>query len=300
MTSNPPDVALNAVMPIRRDLKFDLDGSKINDWHYLGRVTTQLINGLSIMFPIGERFFITSVRNFRDEIDDPKLLEAVRAFIGQEAMHGREHEAFNQLMEDAGLPADELEKEVGRLLGFFQKYSTKKFQLGGTIALEHFTAILADALLSNDQLLGDSDAEYAALLRWHALEETEHKSVAFDVWNKVAGRGLFSYASRQASFVLSTVLILYMMIRFQRELLDAAPPAKDKDVRRKGARGYYDFLFGKQPGILRMVGKQWLDYFRPGFHPWDHDNREYLQQLPEIAAAYAAMLPMPTNEKQAS
>lgn len=86
------------IMPIRRNLKFHVPDEKVLNWHSWGPTVTQFFNTLSLFFPEGERFFINSVRKYRDRIDDPELQEAVRAFIGQEAMHGREHEDYNQKM----------------------------------------------------------------------------------------------------------------------------------------------------------------------------------------------------------
>jgi len=282
----------NLTAPIRRDFRFNLKGNRINDWHYLGSSTTQLINGLSLMFPIGERFFITSVRHYRDQIDDPKTLAAIKAFIGQEAMHGREHEAYNALLQEAGLPAVELEAEIGRLLGWFQKHTSPRVQLAGTMALEHYTAMLADVLLSEPSTMGDSEKEYVALLRWHALEETEHKAVAMDTWNAVFKPTLGGYLIRTSTMLLATALLMYKSIRFQRKLMKAAGQAEINSVSHVGKwRAYWSFLFGDSPGFLRMVAKPWLDYFRPGFHPWDHDNRHFLAQLEEIETAYLEMMP---------
>ena len=56
-------------------------------------------------------------------------------------------------------------------------------RLAATVALEHLTAILAAALLDGRSgSLAGADPRVAELWRWHAVEETEHKSVAFDVY----------------------------------------------------------------------------------------------------------------------
>lgn len=163
------------IMPIRRNLKFHVPDEKVLNWHSWGPTVTQFFNTLSLFFPEGERFFINSVRKYRDRIDDPELQEAVRAFIGQEAMHGREHEDYNQKMVEAGLPVDTQEAIVSKLLDVISKYTPNALQLSATVALEHLTAILADILLREPDLIDDSDESYQRLWHWHALEETEQR-----------------------------------------------------------------------------------------------------------------------------
>ena len=175
------------MIPIRRDVRCSLPAERIRDWHSRGPPVTHFFNALSIFFPVGERFFIASIRNYRDQVTDAQLKEAVTAFIGQEAMHGREHERYNRLLKDDGMPVSALERSVAWALGAAQKLMPKSWQLATTLALEHHTAILADRLLSRPDLLQDSEPAFARLWRWHALEETEHKGVAFDVWNEVVG-----------------------------------------------------------------------------------------------------------------
>ena len=155
---------------------------------------------------MGERFFINSVRAYRDQITDPELKKAVTAFIGQEAMHGREHEEYNSALFAVAPIAPKFEKLVESILNSLSKHAPKAFSLSGTIALEHFTALLADGVLSDSRVSGGADPDYAALWVWHSLEETEHKAVAFDVYEAVMGKGVGAYALRSTGLVLATVL----------------------------------------------------------------------------------------------
>jgi predicted metal-dependent hydrolase len=100
------------MMPVRRDLRFNLPQERACDWHVQGSHVTHFFNALSLLFPAGERFFMDSVRNYRDQIDDPVLKKQVLGFIGQEAMHTREHVEYNDLLQEAGLPAH---GDAGRL-----------------------------------------------------------------------------------------------------------------------------------------------------------------------------------------
>ncbi|MFT6593392.1 MAG: putative metal-dependent hydrolase, partial [Zhongshania sp.] len=192
------------VQPVRRNLEFHLPKDRIGDWHAGGAHIAHFFNALSIFFPDGERFFIDSVRHYRDRIQDPELKESVRGFIGQEAMHGREHEEYNDALVEKGMPADRYGRIVIRLLKFFTRFTPKSAQLAGTIALEHLTAILANMVLSEPRSLAGSEPRYAAIWKWHALEETEHKAVAYDVYQQVLGGGLSGYLHRCTALLTAT------------------------------------------------------------------------------------------------
>jgi uncharacterized protein len=267
------------MMPIRRDVHFGLPTERIHNWHAKGRSVSHFFNALSVFFPIGERFFIASVRNYRDRIADPQLQEAVTAFIGQEAMHGREHERYNRLLQDSGMPASVLERVVGVALGAAQKLTPKSWQLATTLALEHHTAILADRLLSRPELLQGSDPAFARLWRWHALEETEHKAVAFDVWNEAVGQGrAVQHLVRGVTMVTTTLAFWGLIAAFSVCMIET-----DARTRRepRGYRVLTDFLLGPD-GMYRKTLPAWLNYFRRSFHPWRHDNRHLLAQVDSI------------------
>jgi predicted metal-dependent hydrolase len=264
------------VLPTRRNLKFKLRPERALDWHQDGLNVSQFLNTMSLFFPVGERFFIDSVRAFRDQVDDPELEEAVKAFIGQEAMHGREHEEYNEAIAAQGVPIETQEKFVDNLLRFLQRTTPRAFQLSATVALEHLTAILADGLLNLPEIMDGADEDYKALWNWHALEETEHKSVAFDVYRTVMGDDSDpgSYALRSSALVLATGIFFALFIpyylhnvRIQGGLFSV-----------QGWRSVWRHTWGRK-GIFRFMTPNWLDWFRPGFHPWDHDNQHFLEQI---------------------
>jgi len=263
------------MIPTRRDFKFKLPKDRALDWHNEGRHVTAFLNTLSVFFPVGERFFIAAVRNYRDQIQDPELQRAVTAFIGQEAMHGREHEDYNELLAEAGLPVVRQEQEIKALLDWVQKHLPQSTQLSATIALEHFTAFLADRVLSDERVVGKGDPAFAKLWNWHALEETEHKAVAFDVWKAVFKPSVRSYAARTSGLLLASIIFLALVAKNYRENITADPKAGNH---LKGLAALGKMLF-VSPGVFSKSVIPWLDYFKPGFHPWDHQNAHYLQQL---------------------
>jgi predicted metal-dependent hydrolase len=263
-------------MPVRRDVHPHLPPERISDWHERGRHVTHFINALSIFFPAGERFFMDSVRNYRDQVKDPELSRAIAGFIGQEAMHTREHILYNRLMEDAGLPAAPLDRAVWKLLDVLRKILPKSWQLAHTIALEHYTAMLAGGLLRDPRHMGAaSQTGYRQVWTWHALEETEHKAVAYDVWNTVMKPGPYRYLLRTFTMLTTTVTFWAMVIVFHLALVMG-----DRDCRNKltGFGSVLRFLWAS-PGVLTKMIPEWLGYFRPGFHPWDDDNRAELARI---------------------
>ena len=259
------------VDPVRRNVKFGLPQEKALTWNDEGLHVTQFFNTLSIFFPAGERFFIQSVRNYREEITDPHLKEQISAFIGQEGFHTREHEAYNEALVAAGMPIGQLDAIVVNLLEAVKKMP-RSFQLAATVALEHLTAVLGDMLLSNPQLLEGADERYAAIWKWHAIEETEHKAVCFDAYEQVLGKGVNAYVQRTAAFVIANALFWSLFLPFYAAMLSRSGGV----TKIGGWLKLGNILLGK-PGIMRRMLPDWADFFRPGFHPWMHDNRQFLE-----------------------
>jgi hypothetical protein len=267
------------VMPQRRDLAFSLPADRITDWNDGSVHLSQFMNTLSIFFPEGERMFIDAVRAYRDRITDPELQKAVTAFIGQEAMHGREHDEYNEALYAAVPEARDMERTVSRLLDTLKKRTPVAWRLSATIALEHYTAIMADGLLRDPRILEHAEPRFAKIWTWHALEETEHKAVAFDVWDRVMGRGPASYALRAAAMLVATAIFWPLVVSFYLRILRAEGRLTDV----KGWRTLFRYTFG-EIGHLRKLILPWAEYFRPRFHPWERDNSHFLERIDALVA----------------
>ncbi len=256
----------------RRDLHFTLDDVDLKSWNPHGRHVSQFLNALSVVFPEGEKFFIESARHFKGQIRDPQLLEDLQGFIGQEAMHGREHRVYNQRLGAMGYDVDKLERDSMRLLRATAGRNPLN-KLAATCALEHFTAVLADVLLRHPELIPESaHAELRALWMWHAVEENEHKAVCYDVYQTVA-RGPAAYLRRTTMMAKVTVLFWTRIFQNQAHLLR-------RDGIQNDWRGWLQFarFAFTTPGGLRHAIKPYLDYYKPNFHPWQHDNRARLAE----------------------
>ncbi len=266
-----------SVLPVRRNLKFYLPAEKIDSWNPQGAHWTQFFNTLSIFFPVGENFFIKSVRNYRNDIIDKELQKTVSAFIGQEAFHSREHVEYNQAMMDAGIPVAEMEATVVKLLGWVQDSLPNSMQLAATVALEHLTAMLANLLLEDDRFIKDSDPHFLAIWKWHAMEETEHKGVVFDVYNEVVGTDSYAYSLRCFAFLVANLIFWSLFYRYYFKVMKSRGEHKN-------LRGWMTSLrnqFGKG-GVFPSMFGEWLSFFRPDFHPWQHNNLYVLDEAESL------------------
>lgn len=266
-----PESSLSVPPVIQRDIAFEFADVDWQHWHPGGPHVSHFFNGMSAFFPEGERFFIESVRHYRDRLSNPSLLEDVRGFIGQEAMHGREHRAYNAALAAAGYDTPRLEARAVRLLDRARRWLTRPHQLAITICLEHYTAIMAEALLSDPRVLEGADPRLTALWRWHAIEETEHKAVAFDVFRTVMP-GVRGY-------LLRCVVMLVVTVRFWLQTLLNHLHFLRRDGLLGDGRGWWRLLKFQlvSPGPLRRIVLPWLAWFRPGFHPWQQDNRAHVE-----------------------
>lgn len=268
------------IPPRRMDFVFADDTKRY--WYKDSPFLTTFWTTLSTLFPEGETFFVDSVRNYRSQISDPLLKAQVSGFIGQEAMHSKEHKAFNDLAEKHGYPANNLDKELGAILRLARKILPKKHQLAITVALEHYTAILAEQLLRDPAHQANiQDPEALKLWMWHALEENEHKIVAYDVYNLIGG----GYFTRVLTMLIVTLFFFAVvgsghirMLWADRKLFDIAGNLK----------GIW-FLWGWK-GLFPKLLPQYLDFFRPGFHPNDHDTVQLLDDWREKMLGAGGML----------
>lgn len=273
----PADLAITP-----RNLRFGRDEVRGRWWLGGDAVATAWHNALSASFPAGEAFFIETVRRFRDQVP-AELAAQIDQFVKQESHHTREHVAFNRQVTGAGYDIAAIDKRIADSL--VQARTTHPVaQLLVTVSLEHFTAIFAHAMLARGgrQFEGASP-EARAMWTWHAIEEIEHKGVAFDTYMHIT-RSL-KPAKRWAirSLVFFRVSRNFIANRVNDAL---ALLAQDGITGWRAKARLWWYLLGT-PGVLRQVALPWASYFRPGFHPWDHDDRAL------IAAHEAAMAPVP-------
>ena len=250
-----------------RDRRFARGESTPRWWHGGRPHATALYNALSATFPVGEAFFVESVRKFRDGADD-RLAEDIRNFTTQEVVHSREHLAFNRRAADAGYDLSKLDERVEQRLALTRSRPPIA-SLAATMALEHFTAILAHQLLANPRHLDGADPATARLWRWHAVEEIEHKGVAYDTWLHATRDW-----ARSRRWKVKAKVMLYITRNF---IVDRTAGALDllRQDGITGVRAWAPLLWTMwvRPAMLRKIAGAWAAYFAPGFHPWNVDDR---------------------------
>ena len=256
-----------------RDLKVDRNTRNARWWHGGDPVATAYFNALSAAFPQGETFFIESVRRYRDSVHEP-LRQQIAAFVQQEAMHTREHVVFNKLLRTAGYDLTAMDAETRRRVDEARN-RPHLVQLALTVALEHFTAIMAHSLLTEREPLPGAPEEVVRLWQWHAIEEIEHKAVAYDTYLAVTQHmlGLRRWALR--CHVMALVSVQFWYSNFQR-MADF--------FRQDGMNTPHTwwrvakYLLVK-PGMMRRIFWDYLRFFGPGFHPWHRDDRKLIARI---------------------
>ncbi len=234
---------------------------------------SHFFNAISSMFPEGERFFIRSVRHYADDLCNPQLREQVRAFVQQEAQHFKEHDNHAALLSAQGFGVlARLNQIAASGLNWTSKHMPR-FALASTIATEHITAVFADRVLHRSDLwLQPMVPEMRQLWRWHAIEETEHKAVAYDVYQECLGQGGSSglWLRRLA---MGQVLVAFFVETFVRHSLLLI---KDRQCSPRVLRRGLGKLWGRQ-GLIRSFHPEIWRFFRADFHPWQRNNSKLLE-----------------------
>ena len=250
-----------------------------------------LVAALSGLFPDGEEMFIEAVKHYRDQVTDPDLRRQVNAFIGQEVTHGREHRRLNERLAELGYRSKMVEeslqrdevitpgmmriikvatrfgplRDVGRQIQEDERYEPEPIMLLAlTAALEHYTATLAEMLLSEPDLQRRfADERFFRMWAWHAIEECEHKAVAFDVYRAVGGdEGTRRKAMRMATLTLAFIAGYHTV----------AGALRDRRSYRRGALLRSVWRNRNNPLFSRRLRQRLADYHRPDFHPLQHDT----------------------------
>lgn len=268
-----------ASFPVRR-MAFEFD--QVPEYWMQGSAgLTHFMTALSALFPAGEKFFIDSVRAVRYHPaikDNQELQKEISAFIGQEAMHTQEHVGFNASAQKYGHDVECLDRYTDKVIQGARKVfagvgkpfgiTQEMVDLTATTALEHFTATIATQLLRNSHIQElMSDDTMKTMWLWHAIEENEHKAVAYDVFEGVFGQGTKAYLLRTSSLVAAMLTLFVVQNYFLFRLLK-----EDKQLNLEALKAIYTYAYSPSKGIITGMGREMLAYFRPGFHPNDLDT----------------------------
>lgn len=270
-----------------RNVQFNFDKVQ-KHWILNSAIATHFVNSMHIVFPEGEKFFVRSVRRFAKDIKDETLKKEINSFCGQEGIHAREHQRFWEVMQEQGLEPEKFASFL-KVTAFSGKYSIEnmvrntlnkvqpqlgdKMALSITTALEHYTAILANALFHEPIATNDNIApQMLELLHWHASEEIEHKAVCFDVLKQVDD----SYLIRVSGMGFATLMLWGYILSGQVYFL---VKDKDKNIIQMPVEAYMllkTVVFGE---IGKNLSRHLLEYFKKDFHPDDIDDRHLIEKF---------------------
>lgn len=264
--------------------RMDFDMSQLQTKYFFrgNPILSTLMYALSASFPSGERFFIDSVRHYQKDIKDPALLAQIRGFIGQEAHHSRIHEDFNAQAETLGMAMERIEKRFKKRIDTARRRLDPGRQLAITAALEHVTATLAQWTLENPEAGlggGENHSPLREMLVWHAMEEIEHKAVAFDVYRATVNQ------EKQRIMVAKIVFRTFWIQMAIAQLILLWRDRKIPSLQH--IREAWGFMWGKG-GFRRWSAPEFKRYLEPGFHPNDIDQNYLIEQwhenYPEVAS----------------
>mgnify|MGYP003450125388 FL=1 len=248
---------------VRKNLNFKLDEIP-RFWFGGDPFKTRMFDALSLTFPDGERYFIESVRLFRDKIKDPELQLRVADFIRQEAQHGIAHDKMNQVMRDQGMPVDQFLQMLNKIFKLELKNRSPQYNIAMTAAAEHLTALMAETFYSQKDTLREAHPYVRALLAWHAIEEMEHRDVAFDVMQQV---GEVPELTRKFTLAFTTVMMLGFTT-YRANVMLKYDGFSRLERFKLTVQGIPWFL--GRDGMLTKMKSQYLDWFKPDFHPSQH------------------------------
>ena len=236
--------------------------------HYFANspVMSHLLTALSSTFPIGEQFFVHSVRNVRDKVQDENLQAQIAAFIGQEVMHSKAHAEFNAAWRSEDYNLDRFQAWLARKDDYVKNLHPK-IQLAITCAFEHFTALLGGYILRHPEVLATLDEDAAKLWVWHAIEEIEHRAVAFDVYQTVYGDDKIRRMIMRSVTTGFASLTFYSATRLF--LQD-----KKKSLPKIGGNIFGFYLLGK---MFLQLAPEYLAYFKTDFHPSEIDYTKLIR-----------------------
>lgn len=265
-----------------RKVNFKFEKPFPKHWYNDNPIATHFMNAQHLAFPDGEKFFIRSVKAFAEVYkNDPELKKRVDNFIGQEGTHFAEHQKFWDIMESQDLEPmkfvdvfrktawNGLEHQARKQLN--KNKFADKLCLSITVALEHYTAMLAESGILNKDITEKMPQEMKELFMWHAAEEIEHKAIPFDVLKKVDD----NYGLRIAGMAIATWGLWWYL-----GLGTVMLTQNDKDIKAKDIPKYtLEFLSKFRQSFGGTLSKQFFQYFRPNFHPDQIDNYHLAEEL---------------------
>lgn len=242
-------------------------------WNGGNPVVSHTFNALSFLFPQGEKYFIDVVREVAGQVNlsgSPQLAREIAAFLAQESIHTRQHSQYNTALEQLGY-RNVVHDYIERIVKLTRSHLSPSTNLAMVCAFEHYTAVLGGFILNNPKVLIPAPPEMALIWGWHSAEETEHKAVCFDLYHAAGG----GWLRRVSAFAMVTLNFWGMFLTTFIYLLHhdgCLKPSRLPGTLLQTLRFFFGFS-----GIIWPVLAHSVAYLKPGFHPWNYDNRAKMQ-----------------------
>ena len=238
---------------------------------------------ISLLLPYLEPYLIRTMKAAREQIADAALEVALRQFAAQEGQHHRQHRRFNEVIRRGGFPGlaifeEELEADYRR----FTERRSLRFNLAYAEGFEAFTTALARYSFEL-RLFDRMHGEARDLFLWHLVEELEHRTVAYDVYEHLFGGYVYRLSVglyAQAHFLSWVSRVTAYLLRESPELVERFGGVTGRRRRiagqlRQGARSF-----------LPKLARTWL----PGYTPHDIDFTDAMRRVAESYTARAIRL----------
>lgn len=264
---------------VRDGLDFGLDGDIPRHWLAADAFKSRFFDAMSVLFPEGERFFIACVRDYKDALQDPAQQQAILDFARQEAQHSKVHMAFNRRLAMQGVKVDRIQANQRRhLFDTARGRLSRAHTLAITAASEHLTTLMAHGFVGRTDQFAHADPRVRAMYVWHAIEEVEHKGVAFDVMQQVARVG---YALRVWALIVVSIQFPLFVFQILNHMLKVDGYSRWQRWR-IWAKGLC-WLWGPG-GLMAPLLRPYLAWYKPGFHPWQSGSMSCLADWSQAMA----------------
>ena len=225
----------------------------------------------SLLLPHLEPYLIRSMKAAEKHVTDPVVADGLDKFVRQEAQHYQMHKKFNQTVRLAGFPELEaFEKELSDDYHRFTSTKSLKFNLAYA---EGFEALTMNAVkhMMEPNGFGNDLPSFMQMVEWHFVEELEHRTIAFDVYDHVFGDYLYRlfvgiWAQWHFTRWIRRVTAYMLKVRPQPK------PEKDAMHREEKLAAVQPARIGSlMPGLLRI--------YLPNYTPHDVEISPGIQAL---------------------
>lgn len=252
MGNNRTDVGLDRYPGIEvRKVPFEFPDDLDPVWHPGHHEWSHMINGASLAMPYLEPFLIATLREAAGEIDDPRVLDEIAGFVGQEGQHFRTHRRYNELLKANGYPElAEVEEWMKQSYARIRERRSLAFRLAYSAGFESMTLGVTRWLVGDRvELFGGSDTRVASFVLWHMVEEVEHKRVAFDAYQAAVG----TYWQRALGVFTGSLHVFLLSRRAAKTMLIVDGLWRNPRSRLRLWRRTAEFFAAVLPGALRSA-----------------------------------------------